>query len=477
MADPATYVPLDKARHLRYWQRCYRSFLPTQYTSHDSIRMALGFFIVAAFDILSPPTSSGEPHALTPEDRKKIREWVLSLQHVGGGFSGAPNHTLPEELCRGFDPETNEPRLKHADIATIAATYFALLLLVLVEDGAQDGGRGAFAGVDRVGILRWLKRLQREDGSFGDLVLDDGSVSGGRDMRLCYLAASIRWCLRGDVQEGEAGWVEDIDTEALISHIRQGQTYDGGVAESSQHEAHAGYAYCAIGALYMLDRPLDGTGDQVDSEALRKGVLDREGLIRFLVHRQFAYLERQEQDAEQNDPDVANFALPRTLADLSLDENKHFVGFNGRCNKVADTCYCWWVGGTLAMLSQTGLIADAPSRNFLLSKTQHLIGGFAKYPGGPPDVHHAYLGLAALATMGDTSLRDFDAGLCVSAETVDKIRAARAALIESGKGPKAPASAGAAGVDFWKGKEAVWPKNALGEQVNTRLGEALKALG
>lgn len=23
------------------------------------------------------------------------------------------------------------------------------------------------------------------------------------------------------------------------------------------------------------------------------------------------------------------------------------VGFNGRWNKKADTCYCWWVGGTL----------------------------------------------------------------------------------------------------------------------------------
>ncbi|KAM0280558.1 hypothetical protein ACHAQH_004003 [Verticillium albo-atrum] len=477
MADPAEQAPLDKERHLRYWQRCYRSFLPTQYTSHDSIRMALGFFIVAAFDILSPPTSSGEPHALTPADRSKIRKWVLSQQHVGGGFSGAPNHTLPVELCRSHDPDTNEPKLKHSDVSTTAATYFALLILALVEDGTQEGGKGAFVGVDRTGILKWLKRLQREDGSFGDLIMDDGSISGGRDMRLCYLAATIRWCLRGDVKEGEPGWVEDISVDALIGHIRQGQTYDGGVAESSQHEAHAGYAYCAIGALYMLDRPLESTGDQFNSEALRKGVMDQEGLIKFLVHRQFAYLERQEQDAENNDPDVANFALPRNLADLSLDENKHFVGFNGRCNKVADTCYCWWVGGTLAMLSQTGLIANAPSRNFLLSKTQHIIGGFAKYPGGPPDVHHAYLGLAALATMGDSSLRDFDAALCVSTETVEKIRAARAALTKSSISPHTSPSNNTASVDFWKGKDAIWPKNTLGDDVNARLGEALKALG
>ena len=37
-------------------------------------------------------------------------------------------------------------------------------------------------------------------------------------------------------------------------------------------------------------------------------------------------------------------------------------------------------------------------RAYLLEKTQHLIaGGFGKLPGDPPDLYHAYLGLAALA--------------------------------------------------------------------------------
>ncbi len=57
-------------------------------------------------------------------------------------------------------------------------------------------------------------------------------------MRYCYLAAMIRWVLRGDVKEGVSGWVEDIRVEALVSHIKCGQTYDGGFAESSMHESH-----------------------------------------------------------------------------------------------------------------------------------------------------------------------------------------------------------------------------------------------
>jgi geranylgeranyl transferase type-1 subunit beta len=61
---------------------------------------------------------------------------------------------------------------------------------------------------------------------------------------------------------------------------------------------------------------------------------------------------------------------------------------------------------------------------------QHIIGGFSKHPGGPPDIYHSYLGLAALATMGEPSLKDFDAALAVTSDTAKKMVAARTGLIE-----------------------------------------------
>ncbi|KAK0739033.1 terpenoid cyclases/protein prenyltransferase alpha-alpha toroid [Apiosordaria backusii] len=143
-------------------------------------------------------------------------------------------------------------------MANAPGTLFALQLLALLAD--EDGPEGAFDGVDRVQTLRWLRRLQREDGSFGEvlrLLPSQGwFIGGGYDMRHCYIAASIRWMLRGGVKEGEPGWVEDFDTEKLASYILSSQTYDGGFAGSSQEEPHAGYAYCAISALSLLDRPL-----------------------------------------------------------------------------------------------------------------------------------------------------------------------------------------------------------------------------
>ena len=80
-------------------------------------------------------------------------------------------------------------------------------------------------------------------------------------------------------------------------------------------------------------------------------------------------------------------------------------------------------------------VLDVPgSRKYILDVTQHMIGGFSKAVGGPPDLYHSYLGLAALATLGDADLKEFDVGLCCSRETTTKIERAREGLLESARG-------------------------------------------
>lgn len=522
MDKPSLKTPI----HLRYWQRCLRTFLPHHYTPNDSQRMTLGFFIIAAIDLLSPSSASPSTSAtatatsppdqqqqpptkpiLTPKDRRNLRQWVLACQHPDGGFCGSPTHVFP--------PHQHQDTMGMGN-ANIAATYFALLLLAMLAEDDDDGGgaaEGTFAGVHRAKTLRWLRRLQRsEDGSFGEVVYElpdlagqhqaggEGGgkggttatiVGGGKDMRYCYLAATIRWILRG---EGEDEEVEDIDVTALLAHIRRSQTYDGGFSESFRHESHAGYAYCAVAALALLDRPdeeeVEGekeeetagaeTGAKAEqtpyykrSQALQDGISDIPGFISFLVSRQFAYLDPERADGgaegdnnddNDDDADCANFQL----ASLSLadhDEPPRHVGFNGRCNKVADTCYTWWVLGSLSVLGVLGNGHDGPApdndrdrnntvdpaalraqRDFLLDKTQHAVGGFGKRPGDPPDIYHSSLGLAALATMGYPGLKRFDPGLCVSADTVRKIEKGRRALL--GRARKEPVTGGGAGVNI-----------------------------
>ncbi|KAG5970657.1 hypothetical protein E4U55_001522, partial [Claviceps digitariae] len=211
---------IDKAKHIKYWQRCFTSHLPSPYTANDSSRLTFAYFIISALDLLSSP--------LTTQDRASIRAWVLSLQHPHGGFCGSTTHSFA-----GQDSPKGS--------ANLAATFFALLLLGLAAE-TDDEAAAAFAGVERNKLLRWMKKLQRRDGSFGQ-VLWEGEPVGGRDMRHSYLASCIRWMLRGDVSEGghdedDAAREEDIDVEGMIDHVRLTQTYDGGVAEASDHESH-----------------------------------------------------------------------------------------------------------------------------------------------------------------------------------------------------------------------------------------------
>ena len=188
--------------HIQYWQRCLKTLLPTQYTSTDSSRMSLGFFILSALDILG---AIGD--VIEDKQRADIKEWILKCQHPNGGFCGSPNHRYPDK----FYVDVGQGK-EQMDPANLPATYFAILSLSFV---------GEFKLVKRRECLRWLNTLQREDGSFGELITGNGKIEGGNDTRYCFIAMAIRWMLRGDVngQQGE----EDVDVEKLVDNLRAGQ--------------------------------------------------------------------------------------------------------------------------------------------------------------------------------------------------------------------------------------------------------------
>lgn len=199
MAEPT----LQKEKHVRYWQRCLTSLLPTQYTSTDSSRMTLGCFILSALDLLGAGADT-----FPEKQRAEIKDWILKCQHPNGGFCGSPNHRFPNE----YYVDVGQGK-RVMDPANLPATFFALISLSYV---------GGFDEVRRGDALRWLKRLQRADGSFGELVTQEGVVEGGRDMRYCQTAMAVRWILRGDEKVPEG---EDIDVESLVDHIRAGQVH------------------------------------------------------------------------------------------------------------------------------------------------------------------------------------------------------------------------------------------------------------
>lgn len=213
MTTPAPPT-LDKQRHVRYWLRCLKSCLPEDYTPTDLNRMTLGCFSVAALDLL------GElPFLTSPEDRAGWIEWVYRNQLPGGGFRGSP--------ATDFGP-LRTPSNSKWDPPNLSASFFAVATLVNLGDN--------LARVERKALLRLLPCLQRDDGSFGETLVGD-EVIGATDMRFVYMAAALRWMLRGQEGRGTRD-VPDFDLDKTVAYIRSAQTYDCGVSEKPFGESH-----------------------------------------------------------------------------------------------------------------------------------------------------------------------------------------------------------------------------------------------
>lgn len=411
----ASDAPLfEKQKHIKYWLRCFRSPLPTQYQQNDSHLLALTFFTVSALDVLGVLFTQ-----TTNEERIACIDSIYLCQHPDGGFRGS--------LGTNIGSRRNDAN-RYWDPANIGAAYFAVCSLMVLGDDLTR--------VNKPGMMRLLRRLQRGDGSFGEYLSYDGSVEGGMDTRYGYFAMSLRWIFRGYL-DGPVYAVDDINLKQYLECIRRSQSYDGGISEEPFHEGHAGFAYCAVASLAFvgcLPRDLTATGQPAVLSAPSE-------LIEWLLDRLTTAIEEEDDDTDEEIlPAGSDESLPTLLSEATKDSDPpsqassftklrstplveaqskgiviprkadqmlvgrpfvRWTGFSGRCNKIADTCYAWWAGATLKMLNGLDLIDPAPLRRYLLAKTQHMIvGGFGKFPEDPPDIYHSYLGLIALAILG-----------------------------------------------------------------------------
>ncbi|KAH0363287.1 geranylgeranyl transferas-like protein type i beta subunit, partial [Aureobasidium melanogenum] len=413
-SDPS----LDVSKHTKYFLRTLKTFLPTAYQSNDSNRMSLAFFILSGLDLL------GTLHKNTTEEqRKDYIDWIYSNQHPKGGFRAFPGAT--------FGDATTEDNI-HWDPANLPATFFALCSLLILDDDLTR--------IKRRECLQWLTRLQRPDGSFGETLVK-GTINGGTDSRFGYCATGVRYILRGN-QQGEIEGCPDINIESFVTCIRSAETYDGGISDAPYHEAHAGFTYCAIGALSNINRLPPQAHSALSTPLPDASLTNPSLLIKWLVSRQTATIsEEDELDTygdETDTPETCHDAHTFVYQDKFVSKqgkmnyegrpSAHFslewTGFNGRCNKIADTCYAFWVHGSLCILNQPQLPNIESARRWLLERTVHpQLGGFGKVAGDLPDVYHSYLGLATLSLFGEEELKPLDPGLCISKEAKGRLRA------------------------------------------------------
>eukprot|EP00747_Dinoflagellata_sp_TGD_P017011 gnl/TRDRNA2_/TRDRNA2_125528_c0_seq1.p1 gnl/TRDRNA2_/TRDRNA2_125528_c0~~gnl/TRDRNA2_/TRDRNA2_125528_c0_seq1.p1 ORF type:complete len:272 (+),score=52.90 gnl/TRDRNA2_/TRDRNA2_125528_c0_seq1:50-817(+) len=176
---------------------------------------------------------------------------------------------------------------------------------------------------------------------------------GEKDMRGTYCAiavASMLHILTDELMEGVA------------PYVRRCQTYEGGIAGEEGLEAHGGYSYCGLAALCIM-----GKAD----------VLDLDAFLKWAVHRQ-----------------------------MSLEG-----GFQGRTNKLVDSCYSFWQGAVFPLLHESfrqqgkdralpqahTWFSPHPLQIYVFVACQHHGGGLRDKPGKSADFYHTCYSLSGVA--------------------------------------------------------------------------------
>ncbi|CAK9292631.1 unnamed protein product [Gordionus sp. m RMFG-2023] len=213
----------------------------------------------------------------------------------------------------------------------------------------------AYEIIDRENLLKFLYNMKREDGSFS---LND---SGEIDIRGTYCAITVSKLLniyREDLFYKTDEWIVSC------------QTYEGGFSCTPGSEAHGGYTFCGFATLLLMDK---------------QHLCDMPSLMRWLVNRQ-----------------------------MPIEG-----GFNGRTNKLVDSCYSFWVGAIFPLIFEAQYLkscnntqkSDSPHipcldnwifdsealQEYILICCQSLTGSLIDKPGKPKDYYHTCYALSGLS--------------------------------------------------------------------------------
>lgn len=234
---------------------------------------------------------------------------------------------------------------------------------------ALIGTEDAYNLIDRPALYRQLMRLKLPNGAFRT------TIDMEHDVRSTFAALMIAQSV-------------NIMTDDLIEGVAEFaascQGYDGGIAPRPGLESHGGYVHCAVGILHILGK-LD--------------MLDLPALVRWISMRQMDYTG----------------------------------GFNGRPNKLVDSCYSWWIGTACKILSEHLHIPpfwnERAMADYILRISQQQNGGFCDHAPSGADPFHTMYALGGLCVCGgretgrdDMELPELDTIMCCPKDLADKMR-------------------------------------------------------
>ena len=376
---------------------------------------------------------------------------------IGGGFKGSgylgplPNASQRTQSQHSDRPQQQQQKQQQNksphpyDHSHLAMTYVAICTLITLGDDLSR--------IHRTAILDTLKSLQKEDGSFIAISSNSSSSSsssskgvGNRglvmgvtcdefgacgeccgeacgcvsaavastdttattsttsatstsmqdekeeddcDLRFMYTAIAIWYILttadnnknNNNNNNNESNSIKSnnnpnyINIPAATSYILKCISYEGSLGLTPGREGHGGSTFCGIASLSLM-----GVLEEV--MAREDMMFWKDDLVRWCVMRQYSL------------PNIGNNNNNNNNG--GDNDNGGAAGMQGRPNKLQDTCYSYWIGGTLHLLSSSNLLDGWALREYVLL-CQSPYGGFGKVVGAMPDLLHSFYSMCWLA--------------------------------------------------------------------------------
>ncbi|KAJ3123941.1 Geranylgeranyl transferase type-1 subunit beta [Nowakowskiella sp. JEL0407] len=274
-------------RDIQYFSQCLQ-LLPDHYTSNDTNRMTLAYFIVSALDLLNSVDS-----VINRQNKEDWVNWIYAMQ-CDGGFRGGSYDGIK------FDPFNKPTYQTLFDVPHVTMTYTAISLLLTLDDDLSR--------LEKSSIIENLKKLQNPDGSF---VAFEGCLES--DLRFAYCA-----CVISHVLDDWSG----VRKDDLVEYILKCRSHEGAFGQNPCNESHGGSTYLAVASLKLLGK-LDDSFPR-NSPQWNK-------LFKWLVFRQVGGFQgRPNKPADT----CYSFWVGATLTMLGLD---NFIDFKSNSEFLATT--------------------------------------------------------------------------------------------------------------------------------------------
>jgi protein farnesyltransferase subunit beta len=196
--------------------------------------------------------------------------------------------------------------------------------------------------------------------------------NGESDLRAAYCALTVAYVLN---------ILDEELLEYVVENIKKCQTFEGGLGPEPYNEAHGGYSFCGIATLVLLNK--------LESIDIKRFIL-------WLVNKQ-----------------------------MTVEG-----GFQGRTNKLVDSCYSFWQGSIFNIIAMSNqeytyenelLYNQLALQAYILLCCQSPSGGLFDKPGKPADLFHTNYASAGLALSQKCFLRDEYEELKVSLSYNDSV--------------------------------------------------------